>query len=76
MPSTHLADIERALLVISEARERAEQAARSVKKDEGDATIVAALEEADESLLAVHGKLMRAAYFPAGGTERQLRLAG
>lgn len=76
MQPTHLADIERALLVISEARERTEQAARSLKRDGGDVGIVGALQEADDDLLAIHGKLMRAAYFPAGGTEQQLRLAG
>lgn len=70
----HLAEIERTLLYISEARERAERTARSMRRDEGDPRLVSALEDADRGLLAVHGELMRAAYFPA--SSEQLKLAG
>lgn len=75
MSHVHLAEVDRALLLISEARERAERAGRAIERDGGDAHLVAALGEADRSLLAVHGELMRAAYFPSSAAE-QLKLAG
>ena len=70
-----LEEIDRTLLFISEARERAERAARSIKREDPEPHLVKALEEADRRLLAVHTELMRAAYFPAS-SEQQLKLAG
>jgi hypothetical protein len=70
----HLAEVDRALLLISEAREFAERTARLVAGEMGDAGLVSALEAADRELLTLHGHLSRAAYFP--GSREQLRLAG
>lgn len=73
MDGTHLAEVERTLLLIAEARERAERAARTIRREDAEARLVTALEEADQGLLAVHGQLMRSAYFEA--SSGQLKLA-
>jgi hypothetical protein len=73
--SEHLAEVERTLLLIAEARERAERTARRVRREEGERRLVEALEDADRALLAVHGELMRSAYFGADASSEQLRLA-
>ncbi len=71
----HIAEVERTLLLIAEARERAERVARSIKREEGDPTLVEALEESERALLSLHTELSRTTYFPVL-TEQQLRLAG
>lgn len=68
-----LAFIDSTLLCISEARERAESAAKEMRQASADATLVAALEEADRELLALHRRLMDAVYFPS--QREQLRLS-
>ena len=72
MTDGYLALIDSALLCISEARERAESAAKEIREASTGETLVAALEEADRELLALHRKLMDAVYFPA--QREQLRL--
>jgi hypothetical protein len=59
----HFDEIERTLLLITGARERAERAARSLGKDGAEPHLVEALEAADGELLALHRKLMQATYF-------------
>jgi len=59
----HFAEIEKTLLFISEARERAERAAKTLERDEAEAHLVSALEEAERELLALHRRLMQATYF-------------
>jgi hypothetical protein len=59
----HFAEIEKTLLYISEARERAESAARTVARDGAEEHLVKALEEADRELLALHRRLMQRTYF-------------
>jgi hypothetical protein len=59
----HFAEVEKALLYVSEARERAERAAKTIARDGGDQHLVNALEEADHDLLSVHRRLMQATYF-------------
>lgn len=71
MTAPDLEAIDRALLVISEARERAESAAREC----AEPRVVDALESADRALTSVYNDLWRAVYMPAAGDE-QLRLAG
>jgi hypothetical protein len=69
----HYEEIEKALLFVSEARERVEHAAKVLAETSGERHLVEALAQADEELLGVHGRLMRTAYFgPA--RERQLAL--
>lgn len=74
MNPAHLAEVDRALLLISEAREFAERTARVVAGEGGSEALVTALEAADRELLSVHGDLSRGAYFP--DSREQLRLAG
>ena len=59
----HFAEIEKTLLFISEARERAQRAAKVLARDEADAHLVEALAEAEKELLALHRRLMQATYF-------------
>ncbi len=68
-----LALIDSTLMYISEARERAESAAKEMRQASADTTLVAALEEADRELLALHRRLMDAVYFPS--QREQLRLS-
>lgn len=60
---SHFDEIERTLLLITGARERAERAARALGKDGAEQHLVEALESADGELLAIHRKLMQATYF-------------
>jgi hypothetical protein len=70
----HLEEVDKALLLISHARERAERAARAIRSEDAGSRLAAALEEADRRLLVVHSELMRSSYF--GDTSEQLKLAG
>lgn len=63
MNEAHFSEIEKTLLYISEARIRAERAAKLIAKDGADEHLVEALEEADRELLALHRKLMQSTYF-------------
>ena len=63
MNEAHFAEIEKTLLYISEARIRAERAAKQIAKDGAEAHLVEALEEVDRELLALHRKLMQSTYF-------------
>jgi hypothetical protein len=73
MNETCLAEIEKTLLVISEARELAERTAKTIRQEQADHHLVEALNEADQELLALHRRLMESAYF--GAPSGQLRLA-
>lgn len=68
----HYAEIEKSLLFVSEARERAERAAKVIAEDGAQAHLVEALREADRELLALHSRLMDRTYFatPAGATKQ------
>jgi hypothetical protein len=68
------AHIDTALLYISEARERAEEAAKAMRELGAEERLVAAVEEADRELLALHRRLMEETYFPAPA-ETQLTLS-
>ncbi len=69
----HLEEVEKTLLLISHARERAERSARAIGRDDAGSRLAVALEDADHQLLAVHGELMRASYFDT--PTEQLKLA-
>jgi hypothetical protein len=63
MNEAHFAEIEKTLLYVSEARERAEVAARTIGRDKGEAHLVEALERTQTELLALRRQLMQATYF-------------
>ena len=73
MNPAHLGEVDKALKLISEAREFVERTTRMVAGDGGDPGVVAALEDAEHDLDGIHGSLTRATYVPA---REQLRLAG
>jgi len=74
MTESQSAIVDAALLCVSEARERAENAARALRAN-GNADAADAFARADARLFELHGDLMRAAYFPAPEAA-QLKLAG
>jgi hypothetical protein len=71
----HFAEIEKTLLYVSEARERAERAARTIGRDKGDIHLVEALERTEAELLALHRRLMQATYFAVPESSDQEQLA-
>lgn len=67
--------LEETLMLLSEARERAERAAQEVRAGGGQAHVAEAFERVDRELLAMHRQLMDGTYFHAPGpAERQLAL--
>lgn len=66
MSAAHYETIDSVLLLLSEARERAEGAARAIAQSGGEANLVDALQTADRDLLALHKRLMDSAYFGSG----------
>lgn len=71
MNESHFAEVEKVLLYVSEARERAERAARSLRRDDAEPHLVEALEAADRELLAVHRRLMQTTYFGTPAVPKQ-----
>ena len=63
MNEAHFAEIEKTLLYVSDARKRAEKAAKELKRDGADAHLVAALESAERELEALGRRLMQQTYF-------------
>jgi len=73
MNEAHFAEIEKTLLYVSDARKRAEKAAKELKRDGADAHLVAALESAERELEALGRRLMQQTYFAV--PKDQLELA-
>lgn len=63
MNEGHFAEIEKTLLYISEARKRAERAARELEKDSAEPHLLAALREAERQLEQLGRRLMQETYF-------------
>ncbi len=72
MNEAHFAEIEKVLLYVSEARERAERAARTIERDGAELHLIAALRDAEQELADLHRRLMQGTYFAI--PERQLTL--
>jgi len=66
--------IDRVLLLISEADQRAAEGAQEVARTEGEQHLVAALKEADRELLAIHRRLLEAMYSGPPPSVKQLSL--
>jgi hypothetical protein len=60
---SHFAEVEKTLLYISEARERAARAARFLARGDAERHLTEALEDAERELAALHRQLMQATYF-------------
>ena len=59
----HFAEIEKALLYISEARKRAERTAKELRRDNAEPHLVEALEKAERELEVLGRHLMQETYF-------------
>lgn len=67
--------LEETLLLLAEARERAERAAQEIREAGGQEHVAEAFERVDRELLAMHRQLMDGTYFHApAASERQLAL--
>ena len=75
MSVSHFEAIDETLLLLGEARERAERAAREIAADDGAQLAVEALERVDRELLALHRRLMDEAVFGVVRREADLQLA-
>jgi septation ring formation regulator EzrA len=73
MNETHFAEIEKTLLFVSDARKRAEKAAKELRRDGAEAHLVAALEAAERELEQLGRRLMQQTYFAV--PQDQLELA-
>lgn len=75
MNEAHFAEIEKVLLYVSEARERAERAARELGRDDAEAHLVRALEEAERELEQLGRRLMQRTYFAVPPSPEQLEFS-
>lgn len=69
-----MSEVEKTLLYISEARERAERGCRSLDGDGAELHLIKAMREAEQVLAAEHKRLMQATYFAVPDDEQE-RLA-
>jgi hypothetical protein len=72
MSEGHLSEVEKTLLYISEARERAVRARAALKRAGAEPHLIAALKAAEEALADDHRKLMQRTFFafPSSDQER------
>ena len=74
MSESHLSEVEKTLLYISEARQRAERARSTLESAGAEPHLVAALKATEQALADDHKKLMQRTFF-AVPTSDQERLA-
>jgi len=67
-----LAEVEKTLLYISEARQRGERSRAALARDGGDEHVIEALAESAETLAAEHRRLMQRTYFAVPNDQRKL----
>ncbi len=70
MNEAHFSEIEKVLLYISEARERAERARLTLVKDGAEAHLVTALQTSEDALRGEHRRLMQATFYAVPGQEK------
>jgi hypothetical protein len=70
MNEAHHSEVEKVLLYISEARERAERARKALARDGAEQHLVAALEESEERLRQEHRRLLQASLYAVPDQER------
>lgn len=68
----HISEVERVLLYVSEARERAERARALLAKDGAEPHLVAALQESEERLRAEHSRLLQKTFYAVPGGQDKL----
>ena len=70
MNEAHYSEVEKVLLYISEARERAERARLALARDDAEQHLVAALAESEEQLRREHRRLLQASFYAVSDQER------
>lgn len=70
MNEAHFGEIEKVLLYVSEARERAERARRELATSGAEPHLIAALAASEAALLAEHRRLMQSTFYAVPGQER------
>ncbi len=70
MNEAHHSEVEKVLLYISEARERAERARLQLARDGAEPHLLRALEQSEESLRQEHRKLLQATFYAVPDQER------
>jgi hypothetical protein len=66
----HHSEVEKVLLYISEARERAGRARLALARDNADSHLVAALAQSEEHLRQEHRRLLQATFYAVPDQER------
>jgi hypothetical protein len=72
MNEAHYGEIERLLLYISEARERAEKARIALEKDGAEPHLIAALRTSEAQLASEHRRLMQATFYAVPSSQDRL----
>ncbi len=67
-------EVEKVLLFVSDARDRAGKARARLQAEGADQHLIEALEHAEASLAGAHRDLMQSTYFAIPGREKQLAL--
>jgi hypothetical protein len=71
---TQMAEVEKTLLYIAEARQRSEKAARELEQGGGEEHLIDALRDSSEALAAVHRQLMQGTFFAVSKAQETLQL--
>lgn len=67
MNEAHFSEIEKVLLYVSEACERAERARRQLERDGAEPHLVAALQECEHHMRQEHRRLMQGTFYAVPG---------
>lgn len=70
MNEAHFSEIEKVLLYLSEARERAERARKQLEHDGAESHLIAALQECEQRMRQEHRRLMQCTFYAVPGAER------
>lgn len=68
----HLSEVEKTLLYISEARERAERARKELERGGAEQHLMAALKRTEDALSAEHHRLMQETFFAVPADQDRL----
>lgn len=68
----HLGEVEKTLLYISEARDRAKRARRDLERAGGAPHLVEALRDSEDALAAEHRRLMQKSFFAVSTDQERL----
>lgn len=72
MNEAHFIEIEKVLLYISEARERAERTAKELEKGGAEEHLVAAVRSSETELSGLHKRLLQQTHFAVPRTQMSL----